>query len=106
MNGIGISPAAPDHKEKRSTNFAAASSRFSSVISALTEPVALAGSFFSATPDPVVSCAIRAPLLLTHRNSSIYAAYARLSYLDTNIHTPAVLGVCAGFADGSALHPT
>ena len=52
-SGTGISPAAPDHSEKRSTSFDAASSRLSSVISVVTEPVLpSAGSFFSAVPGP------------------------------------------------------
>src|SRR5262245_11034322 len=38
-SGIGTSPAAPDHREKRSTNFDAASSRCASVILAVSDPV-------------------------------------------------------------------
>src|SRR5437660_10875262 len=60
--GIGISPAAPDHSEKRSTSFDAASSRSASVI---VPKSVVSGSLLSAVPPAVVSCAILGSFLVT-----------------------------------------
>src|SRR5262245_27826251 len=52
-SGTGISPATPDHKANRSTNFDAISSRVSGVLAAVASLVSeLDDVGFSAMPDP------------------------------------------------------
>src|SRR5450759_1028469 len=60
-NGTGISPAAPDHKEKRSTNFTARARRSSGCVSVTSGEAASFATIEASLPgssDPVVSVAI------------------------------------------------
>src|SRR5437870_3985451 len=64
-SGTGISPAAPDQSDSRSTNCDASSSRLCCVVSDFGPVVTSADSAPPVAPDPGVSCVMLGPFLVS-----------------------------------------
>src|ERR1700732_2491592 len=70
-SGTGISPAAPDQSDSRSTNCDASSSRLCCVVSDFSPVVTSADSAPPVAPDPGVSCVMLGPFLVSAYTPSI-----------------------------------